>query len=121
MKVALKTKWLEKLRSGEYKQGKYCLRDYKDEFCCLGVLCDIINPDEWVKQHNEEEHRPRFMFRGQMEIIDLPMAVEIGLPEDVRRVAVRMNDNGKTFAEIADYLESNLPDGIPDRKVNTFV
>lgn len=120
MQVELKTKWLEKLRSGEYKQGKFSLRNQDDEFCCLGVLCDIISPDEWVKRQNEED-KPRFMFRGQMEIIDFPMAGEIGLPDDVRRRAVRMNDEGKTFVEIADYLETNLPDGIPDRRVNTFV
>ena len=33
--------WIEALRSGEYTQGKKALRNIKNEFCCLGVLCDI--------------------------------------------------------------------------------
>lgn len=34
--------WVETLRSGKYKQGTFVLRDRKDKFCCLGVLCDIV-------------------------------------------------------------------------------
>ena len=33
--------WVEALRSSKYKQGRQALRNRKDEFCCLGVLCDI--------------------------------------------------------------------------------
>lgn len=32
--------WLNALRSGEYKQGKFWLcKD--DKYCCLGVLCEV--------------------------------------------------------------------------------
>lgn len=40
-------KWVQALRSGEYKQGKDALRD-NDKFCCLGVACEVYkkeNPD----------------------------------------------------------------------------
>ena len=40
MKQEIKEKWVSALRSGEYKQGKEGLRIY-NEFCCLGVLCDL--------------------------------------------------------------------------------
>ena len=33
--------WVEALRSGKYKQGRSALRNIDNEFCCLGVLCDI--------------------------------------------------------------------------------
>lgn len=49
MNRELKTKWLEALRSGKYKQGRSALRTIQDEFCCLGVLCDIVAPDAWSK------------------------------------------------------------------------
>lgn len=52
----LKTKWVEALRSGKYKQGKYWLRSSKDEFCCLGVLCDVAQTDEmcWHPNANDK-------------------------------------------------------------------
>jgi hypothetical protein len=48
----IKTRWLEALRSGHYRQGKHKLRkpghratpfaSRRDpEFCCLGVLCEL--------------------------------------------------------------------------------
>ena len=40
MRKEVKDKWLAALRSGEYKQGKNQLID-GDNYCCLGVLCDI--------------------------------------------------------------------------------
>lgn len=45
MKKAVKKKWLEALRSGEYKQGKRTLRrielDGGYSYCCLGVLAEL--------------------------------------------------------------------------------
>lgn len=43
---ALARKWIDALRSGQYKQGQKKLRD-GDAFCCLGVLCDISGLDKW--------------------------------------------------------------------------
>ncbi len=48
MNKEIKQKWVEALRSGEYKQGKGTLRTNNNLFCCLGVLCDILSPDKWV-------------------------------------------------------------------------
>ena len=55
--VALKRKWLAALRSGEYTQGRGFLAratgeeneagEPLHEFCCLGVLCDIVDPNGW--------------------------------------------------------------------------
>lgn len=47
-----KAQWIEALRSGKYKQGRCYLRipkqDGVDEFCCLGVACDISEVGRWV-------------------------------------------------------------------------
>lgn len=42
-----KEKWITALRSGDYSQGVGNLMGEEDTFCCLGVLCDIYNPDGW--------------------------------------------------------------------------
>jgi len=53
MNQEIKRKWLEDLRSGEYKQGIGCLcieaseQDTEDEWCCLGVLTD-----QYAKAHS---------------------------------------------------------------------
>ena len=33
--------WCNALESGEYKQGRGVMRDRDDNYCCLGVLCDL--------------------------------------------------------------------------------
>jgi hypothetical protein len=42
MKTYWKNKWTKALRSGKYKQGTGYLRSADKEYCCLGVLCDIV-------------------------------------------------------------------------------
>lgn len=46
MNPAIKAQWVAALRSGEYVQGTGKLRkrtgyNETDQFCCLGVLCDL--------------------------------------------------------------------------------
>lgn len=50
MTKKLGKKWLEALRSGKYKQGVGALRRETlegEKFCCLGVLCDIVDSSMW--------------------------------------------------------------------------
>lgn len=58
MNKEIKQQWVEALRSGDYKQGAYALRNINDGFCCLGVLCDIYHKETgkggWGKPHNDE-------------------------------------------------------------------
>jgi hypothetical protein len=37
----IKAEWTAALRSGEYAKGTHVLRNLRDEYCCLGVLCEI--------------------------------------------------------------------------------
>lgn len=39
-----RAKWVEALRSGEYKQGDTYLK-MLDKYCCLGVLCDVYEKE----------------------------------------------------------------------------
>ena len=37
----LRVLWIAALRSGDYRQGKGCLKTPDGAYCCLGVLCEI--------------------------------------------------------------------------------
>lgn len=43
-------KWVEALRSGNYKQGKFNL-NRNGFLCCMGVMCEIHNPNKWYEQN----------------------------------------------------------------------
>lgn len=98
MDAELKRKWVEALRSGEYEQGRLKLNSH-GRYCCLGVLCDVAGL-KWLRcselgfiPAGDHIHQHLVRFGIANESSDL----------------VDMNDNqGKTFAEIADYIEANL-------------
>ena len=138
-----KAKWLAALRSGDYEQAGATLRgvpaDYNDDplpgadamFCCLGVACDLINPDwnangETVETANGSIYVYDWYDTDEEYVSysttsDLPFLpdIEVSTPgertmtgsEFTRRVGSQiatMNDKGKTFEEIADCIEANL-------------
>lgn len=109
MNAELKAKWLEALRSGKYKQGKGALRSAQNEFCCLGVLCDIVASDRWrtyaiipaftdLKNKTYYGAPPSDLYPEYNVEVDAPHAGTL----------ISMNDNGKSFKEIAEYIEENL-------------
>jgi len=102
MEKELKAKWIEKLRSSEYKQGRMFLRTCENSYCCLGVLCDILYPDRWIKE------RGNYMIANN--ITCLPGS--IGVKQDLIRWEndlIDMNDSGISFNEIADFIEREVP------------
>jgi len=97
MNAELKAKWIEALRSGRYKQGRGFLRNANDEFCCLGVLCDIVDPSRWEKNGNKA-----CAWDG------LRMYPPDYLEPSMTRQYPHMNDVQKlSFNEIADFVEAN--------------
>ena len=102
-------KWVEALRSGEYKQGRELLR-VGDHFCCLGVACDVSNVGEW-------QRRTGITFEYEEEMGMLPPAVRDWLgvasgdpvlytPIGHGDKASQLNDHDRfTFAQIADAIE----------------
>lgn len=101
MKPQIKADWLKALRSGKYQQGKARLQS-RGLFCCLGILCDLLRPDLWATvgiglRHNDHTDLPSELILEQA-----------GLSQTVARQLAVMNDKGKTFNEIADFIEINL-------------
>lgn len=99
MNPELKAKWVAALRSGQYKQTCEFLRDSKG-YCCLGVLAEINNPDVWCSadvSKNEDGYLFTEMFNARE---------RLGLPHGLLGQLAQMNDTGKSFGTIADYIES---------------
>jgi hypothetical protein len=109
-----KAKWLEALRSGNYTQTTGMLRR-RDGFCCLGVACDVNDPSGWGVSHGSMYYRMKSPSSGFIVSNDVPLEVWAALSQlndsvsdSVQAVLAHMNDNGKTFTEIADWIEENL-------------
>jgi hypothetical protein len=108
-----KSRWTTKLRSGDYLQGKGALRkrgEEQDFFCCLGVLCEIA-VDEGAVHRSEEPEVVGWHYSYDEEGGVLPIELEewSGIGPDDRQGLMTMNDTeGKTFPEIADWIDANL-------------
>ena len=102
-------KWIAALRSGKYEQGKGILRDSSDKFCCLGVACNIYDPDGWEKEPNASV----IGYGTPLNISYMPVEVRqaFGLHGYRQEGLVRMNDRGMPFEEIADWLEKLMNNG----------
>ena len=103
MNKAIKTKWLEALRSGKYEQTTAQLRN-NNKFCCLGVLCDIRNKEGWDRLGSF-----RYYNSSSGSQIPIKLREKLGISFDQQHRLFTMNDKeGKSFTEIADYIEANL-------------
>lgn len=98
-----KAKWVEALRSGNYKQGKELLfKKSNNTYCCLGVACVVAGA-------KIDDGNIRLLIREYppIEGVGKVPAVLKGGTQEAMTLA-NMNDNGLTFLEIADYIEQKL-------------
>ncbi len=91
MDAKLKADWVAALRSGEYQQNDGCIRE-GDRLCCIGVGAVVSGRRRDELWCTEEE------------------ASALGLPPLMRAAIIQMNDDEKkSFPEIADWIEANIP------------
>lgn len=109
MNIHFKKLWIDALRSGKYSQTQGRLR-IEDSYCCLGVICDLLVPDEWEFAHiNEETGLTHYTTRGNAhDVLPGSLADILGIDWDTQNKLVDINDSGKSFLEIADWIEKNL-------------
>lgn len=122
MNPDVKAKWLTALRSGEYPQTTGTLHrtaDYRETdwsdakpagWCCYGVLCDVA-VKEGLKVIRKTDEDLEY-FDGVIDYLPPSVVEWAELPSNDPEVrgeslAIR-NDNGVTFAEIADLIEEQL-------------
>jgi len=109
MTPELKAKWVEALRSNKYTQGRSRLKrlsvgNETPEYCCLGVLCDIISPT-WIKHENESR---RFTWQNGNDSRDCDVAISL-ISQELQNNLINLNDSqGASFSTIADYIEGEV-------------
>lgn len=110
--------WINELESGRYKQGKQSLRNEKDQFCCLGVYCDILAKKGLGKWEHDEQIGWKYTFKDESEEGVLPSTVaDLGFKSDQgimynsgtygNRFLTQANDEGRSFKEIAKVIRNN--------------
>lgn len=119
-KKELIEKWIEALRSGEYKQtvGKL-VRNNK--YCCLGVLCEIAKEQFNLKYLFDDNDEKIIGFETSREVYESspPLSLQkfLGLNKRLNSsdeyiildTLILMNDEDKKrFSTIAKYLEKEL-------------
>lgn len=122
MKQEFVKPWTDALRSGKYKQTTGVLQRNERStrgagFCCLGVLCDVLKDHENVKGEwveNQTRYEFRYDRNQQSTSAGLPRPVlELtGIKQSLGRIDNKnflayLNDDGKTFDEIADIIDAN--------------
>ena len=100
----MKDEWIANLRSGEIEQARGTWQNGKKS-CCLDVLCLQLTGVHFLDRIVNTAYYPLLR-----EVGILTDHGEMGRPQDeVRRTLQLMNDaEGKTFAEIADWIEANI-------------
>lgn len=113
MDINVKTKWVEALRSGEYTQTSGQLYvspeestvSYPTGYCCLAVLGVVmghkIKDDDstvFAEDYENREHRD----------YSYPTLHSYLSKEQVSECVVLNDDEGKSFSEIADYIEQHF-------------
>ena len=124
MNQEIKTKWVAALRSGKYRQGKGLLRQEPaeggdDQFCCLGVLCDVLIHEGLYHPVIMIDEAGVTNYDGEGGILTEKAAEIAGLSRGNPRVRIPdhdgtiglayLNDYGnRDFNEIADLIDAQL-------------
>lgn len=135
MKPEVKARWIEALRSGQYRQTSGLLRrnvppaDGGVQHCCLGVLCDLYDPTRWEKEESASYsvydsfgiYGLTPTVEGWADFSDSYIFTKEHIPEEILQLIkerngridgsynlANLNDSGATFAQIADIIEKYL-------------
>lgn len=129
MKKEVADLWIAALESGEYAQAIGTLQQTEDTrlgdkvypkgFCCLGVLCEVAIKNGFHVEKMSEGGLKKVAYDGAYDY--LPNTVrewagmkstsgEFSIEDDPDRDSaelIDLNDNGKTFKEIAQIIRDN--------------
>lgn len=105
--------WKAALRSDDYKQGIGQLRSSNDQFCCLGVLCDLYHNQtgegRWVPNPDDGDYLFVDDSGSSSGFITEAVRKWAGLSDISPQVGYaylhQLNDTGKPFVEIAKLLD----------------
>lgn len=108
MNPDIKKRWIEALP--QYKQGTEVLR-FNDEFCCLGVLCDL-HAKETGRTWEYDQVKKEFSYLGERLYLPLEVVKWAGLdshsPKSGEKYLAKRNDEGESFSSIAVVINEHL-------------
>lgn len=110
--------WLDALRSGEYAQTAGTLQGDGNQYCCLGVLCRVMEKLEMYEPTTDGEEKSLLggLLRDQLVVRELMWRQDAlmgkeGLEEPwIEAKLAEMNDAGCSFERIAEYIENVIPE-----------
>jgi len=102
MKKSIAKKWIAALRSGKYKQGTHALK-FRDEYCCLGVLCSI-SPWRYNYTQMTDKHGMLNKILPEKVVKWAGMKKATGKYTNATSLAID-NDQGMSFNKIAEIIE----------------
>ena len=112
MNPLIKERWCAALESGDYEQGSYFLVKDNTYFCCLGVLCDILDiprTDVIGTVHGHFAGESEALPRLAMDMAGLTEANPHITTDDGVTTLAELNDSGLyTFADIAAEIRKSF-------------
>lgn len=129
MNPEVKAKWTARLRSGQDKQGAGVLhrrQNGEDFFCCLGILCEVAIENgvavNKAPEPGSDATHAILAYDGYEDFLPLKVqewaGFSVGNPlsselcgesgSTVRLTLSWLNDQGRTFSEIADIIERDF-------------
>jgi len=100
-----KEKWLKALRGGKYQQCQGALYE-NGKFCCIGVECHLHGVSRNEMKMDYKAGGTRRNFSKIPKYMDVIVAGR--LSETPQQVLINMNDEGKSFKQIATWIQKNL-------------
>lgn len=99
--------WINALRSGQYEQGRGALEPQRDQYCCLGVACDLFIPRKYQDKHLADDILLGGVPADQGKAPIWLKAINEDFHNLTDIALSRLNDNELlTFDEIADLLQA---------------
>lgn len=114
MNPEIKTEWLAALRSGEYKQGRFSLKQVLKKqvaHCCFGVLCEVlVNKFPEFADGIVIDNKVIRIDSGSTSMLNDTVLDHVGIPGDLHTRFMSLNDGHDkgSFLYIADEIEKAL-------------
>lgn len=106
--------WIEALESGDYTKGKMYLRDTDDNYCCLGVACQLFLDSPVVIKSKYNciaysyccDTEANICMAPVMVVEALGLHTDLGSSLDGSQELSSINDNSDSFAPVITAIKS---------------
>jgi len=107
MNPKVKKIWLAALTSGTYRKAKDSLKHH-GRFCCLGVLCDLFDPNGWDIDQPYLSPTTRKLYHGRdttppEEVVEWAGLSDLALPR-----LMNANDETAGWDAVIEIIEQEL-------------